>query len=541
MGVSSKRYADDAVNLSELARERYEAHKIAIATAAASDLRFRDAYKAFIDLADDAETLIQKDMQDGRNKLTTGRAFFEVLLLCTAALAIVIALIIAFLTNRSVVPAIKDMTAVQTKLAAGGLDVEIPYLNRRDEIGDMAKAVKIFKDNAVEIRRLEEVGREDRIRAAAEKAAALKVLADEIATLSDSAGRGDLSARLIEHGKDGELQNVARSLNRMVVTVDDGLAAVSRILSALALGNLTERMEGDFHGAFESLMVDSNSTSAKLSEIVGNISGAASVVQAAIAEISSGTSDLAHRTQVQALGLQRTSSAMSVLTGAVGKNVENARKADALSISAKTAAEKGGEIVSGAVSAMSRISASAHKITEIVDMIDEIAFQTNLLALNAAVEAARAGEAGKGFAVVASEVRSLAQRSSEASKQISVLIGTSSHEVQEGVDLVNRTGATLVEIRAAIQGVADIVAAITRASGEQASEIQQVNDSISEMNEATQSNAELVEEIKETAQSLKEQADSLIEQIEYFSYPDDEPTTNIRGINASRRSAHRLA
>ncbi|MGB0682170.1 MAG: methyl-accepting chemotaxis protein [Magnetovibrionaceae bacterium] len=433
-----------------------------------------------------------------------------------AVVVILIVAIIGYLISRSITVPINRLGKSMEALAEGKLDTEVPGADRGDEVGTMADAVQVFKENALEVERLEQKQAEDRAQAEADKKKAISDLANEINSLSDAAGAGDLTVRLDTEGKTDELLTVCESLNRMVGVVEQGLGEIGEVVHALSQGNLNTRMEGTYEGAFDRLKRDSNVMAEKLSEIVGEIMTASEQVELATGEIASGTSDLAERTEQQASNLEETAAAMEELTATVRQNADSARQASTLSSTAREQAEKGGEIVGNAVDAMGRISSSSDKISEIVDMIEEIAFQTNLLALNAAVEAARAGDAGKGFAVVASEVRALAQRSSEASKEISRLIATSASQVHEGVDLVNRTGETLGEIVTAVKRVADIVAEISMASQEQAGGLDEVNTAVSSMDEMTQQNAALVEQTTAAAQSLEDQAAGLSRQVAFF-------------------------
>jgi len=233
-------------------------------------------------------------------------------------------------------------------------------------------------------------------------------------------------------------------------------------------------------------------------------------------EISAGNTDLSSRTEQQAASLEETAASMEQLASTVKQNADNARQANQLAASASDVAERGGSAVSEVVSTMQGISASSRKISEIVSVIDGIAFQTNILALNAAVEAARAGEQGKGFAVVAGEVRSLAQRSAQAAKEIKGLIEDSVTKVGAGSQQVERAGATMQEIVASVKRVTDIMGEISAASEEQSSGIDQVNRAVSQMDEVTQQNAALVEEAAAAAGSLQDQAHRLAEAVAVF-------------------------
>jgi methyl-accepting chemotaxis protein len=254
---------------------------------------------------------------------------------------------------------------------------------------------------------------------------------------------------------------------------------------------------------------------------MANIQSATDEVQSAASEITSGTEDLSHRTEQVASNLEETAAASEELAATVRQNAENARNASELAGNADQSAKSGGQVVEQAVSAMVGIEESAQKITDIIGVIDEIAFQTNLLALNASVEAARAGEAGKGFAVVAQEVRHLAQRSAKAASDIKTLIQNSNGQVKEGVKLVNRAGESLAEIVGSIGRVAGIVTEISNASQEQAAGVQEINSSITSMDEMTQQNSALVEESTAAARALSDQAAKLAELNAFFKLDGD--------------------
>jgi methyl-accepting chemotaxis protein len=239
-------------------------------------------------------------------------------------------------------------------------------------------------------------------------------------------------------------------------------------------------------------------------------------VASASAEIATGNTDLSSRTESQASSLEKTSSAMGHLNSAVRQNAESARQANQLAMSASQVAIQGGEVVGQVVSTMKDINDSSHKISEIISVIDGIAFQTNILALNAAVEAARAGDQGRGFAVVASEVRSLAGRSAEAAKEIKNLINASVERVEVGTDLVDKAGVTMTEVVSSIRRVTDIMGEISAASEEQASGVAEVGTAISQMDQATQQNSALVEEMAAAAGGLKQQSSELVESVAVF-------------------------
>jgi len=344
----------------------------------------------------------------------------------------------------------------------------------------------------------------------------LSAINAEIKRLASAASSGDFSQRGDVDQYQYDFRAMIEGLNQLMETTDGNLAEVSELLQAIARGDLTARMEGDFHGVFATMRDDANATVAQLTDIVGRIQDASTSINTAAGEIASGNSDLSRRTEQQAANLEETAASMEELTSTVRQNAESARQANQLAIGAAGVASQGGEVVGKVVTTMSDIEQSSKRIAEIISVIDGIAFQTNILALNAAVEAARAGEQGRGFAVVASEVRTLAQRSANAAKEIKGLIETSVDKVADGSALVNQAGATMGEIVSSVQRVTDIMAEISAASQEQSAGIEQVNQTITQMDETTQQNAALVEEASAAARSMEEQAQALSESVSVF-------------------------
>ncbi|MEB1490459.1 methyl-accepting chemotaxis protein [Xanthomonas campestris pv. campestris] len=348
----------------------------------------------------------------------------------------------------------------------------------------------------------------------------LSAMNHEIKHLAQSAANGDFSARGDAERFQYDFRVMVDSLNTLMSTADGNLQSLSSLLQSIAAGDLTARMSGEFRGVFAEMRDDANATATQLAEIVGSIKTSAISIKGAASEIAAGNQDLSQRTEQQAANLEETAASMEELTSTVKQNAEGARQANQLAIGAATVAAQGGEVVSKVVETMSGIEASSKKIADIISVIDGIAFQTNILALNAAVEAARAGDQGRGFAVVASEVRTLAQRSSGAAKEIKGLIDDSVERVAAGSALVHSAGQTMVEVVASVQRVTDIMGEISAASQEQSAGIEQVNQTITQMDETTQQNAALVEEATAAARSLEEQAVQLTEAVAVFKTDD---------------------
>lgn len=327
---------------------------------------------------------------------------------------------------------------------------------------------------------------------------------------------GDFSTRANVNRFDGAFRELGVSTNQLVEGIDLAITDTVRMLEAMSAGDLSQRMTADYRGKFLDLKNNANRTAEQLAGVVMQIQTATAEVDSAVAEITNGTNDLSARTEQAASNVEETAASTEEMAATVNKNAANAKDANALADNANQTATQGSEIVEQAVTAMGGIEKSAEKITDIIAVIDEIAFQTNLLALNASVEAARAGESGKGFAVVAQEVRQLAQRSAQAASDIKSLIQNSNGQVQEGVRLVNKAGDALGEIVGSISKVTGIVREISNASQEQASGVQEINGAVNSMDEMIQQNSALVEESTAAARALSDQSGKLNGLMNFF-------------------------
>jgi len=395
--------------------------------------------------------------------------------------AVLVAIGFSFwMVRRSVVTPLEGIVQEVGKLTHGNFEVALPGLERKDEIGQMARAVLVFRDAGLEKIRLEEEAAEQREKSDEERRNSVEVQAMTAA----------------------EQAQVVRALA-------DGLGKLSE-------GDLTSRLGEGFADSYKQIKDDFNATVSQLQDTIAAIAAATREVAGTAAEISSSTTDLSQRAEEQAASLEQTTASMEQMSATVKKNAEHARQANSFAAGTRAVADRGGAVVAQAVAAMARIEESSRKISDIISVIDEIARQTNLLALNAAVEAARAGEAGRGFAVVASEVRSLAQRSSQAAKDIKDLITNSSVQVQDGVELVNRAGASLTEIVDSIRHVVEIVSQIADASSLQATGIDQINAALAQMDEITQQNSALVEQNAAAAKALEQQSHAMDQRVSIF-------------------------
>jgi len=432
-------------------------------------------------------------------KVATDKTFYQSLMFGTSALVLVLVGAMLVWLHRRMVKAISVMSGYMGRLAADDFENSVPYASRRDEIGEMAKAVAVFRDAGLEKRRLE-----------AEAEATRSAIESERANREAETAESQRSARFA-------VETIGQSLHK------------------LAEGNLVNRIETRLSDGAEPLRADFNVAVEKLQQTLVGIHGAAAAIKVGLQEISTASDDLSRRSEQQAASLEETAAALDHITETVRKTADGAGHARKVVAETKANAETSSTVVRQAIEAMGQIEKSSRQISNIIGVIDEIAFQTNLLALNAGVEAARAGEAGRGFAVVAQEVRSLAQRSAEAAKEIKQLIGNSTVQVDAGVRLVADTGNALERIMAQVNDINAVVVDIAASASEQSTGLREVNVAVNQMDQVTQQNAAMVEETTAASHNLSREAGELVRLIGQF----DVGTTAAPGAVAPARHAAR--
>jgi len=439
-----------------------------------------------------------KKMAEKASKEAAAGTVFSILFgLITAGGALVLALWIG--AKKIAAPLVATAKTMEV-LAQGSVDVEVKGAERKDEVGAMARSVQVFKDNALALRTAE--------------------AAQQRATAETEA----------ERRRNQELAEASAKEQAYV------MEAIAGGLTRLSDGDLTYRLEQEFPEAYKRLRMDFNGAIAQLEEAMSTIVHAANGIGAGSDEIASAADDLSRRSEQQAASLEETAAALDEITATVKRSSAGALEAAKVVGSTRTDAERSSVVVRNAVEAMNQIEKSSQSISQIIGVIDEIAFQTNLLALNAGVEAARAGDAGRGFAVVAQEVRALAQRSADAAKEIKTLISTSSQQVNQGVSMVGQTGDALQAIVGKVGEIDALVGEIAASGQEQATGLNQVNAAVNQMDQTVQQNAAMVEQSTAASHALKGEASNLMQMISRFQVSGASA-----GAGASTRSTRRPA
>ncbi|UXT47762.1 HAMP domain-containing protein [Agrobacterium tumefaciens] len=466
----------------------------------------RKAYQAEIDAVVKNDIAELEEVKAGIDGFVT--TTFWLVIIVTGSGILAGAAFGLYIGARQLSAPIRRVSQVMNAVADGNLDADVPYLGQNDEIGEMAAAVEVFKKNGREVRRMN--AQETAMRAKSDD------LQAGMAIVVDAAAGGDFSRRINKDYGDENLNRFAATINALLIGVDNGVSETSRVIEGLARGDLTEKMDGEFRGVFAELQSNVNQTLAKLRETMREVRGSTEGISGNANELRSAADDLSKRTEQQAAALEETSAALDEITAVVRNSTDRAQEASAMVAETKQKTEESANVVRDAVSAMDRIEHASREISQIINVIDEIAFQTNLLALNAGVEAARAGEAGKGFAVVAQEVRELAQRSATAAKDIKALITKSGEEVGRGVSLVQKTGSALSEIETRVLSINDHIHSIATAAREQSTGLHEVNTAINQMDQVTQRNAAMVEETSAATHKLSSEAEHLVTLVSRF-------------------------
>lgn len=425
--------------------------------------------------------------------------------------------LLGFVSSRLISRPIPRLAKAMDVIAEGNYEIEVPYTSLTNEVGAMARAVEVFRENGLRVSQMTEA---EAARIVADEEARREMMAnlqDAFGQVVDAAIAGDFSRRVKTEFPDAELNALAGSVNKLVSTFNHGVSEIGTVLAAMAETDFTRRMEGNFEGAFAKLREDTDAVADKLSEVVSQLRQTSGSIKSATGELLSGANDLSERTTRQAATIEETSAAMEQFASTVLSNADRASIASQNASKVTKTAEEGGRVMEAANEAMDRITQSSSKISNIIGLIDDIAFQTNLLALNASVEAARAGEAGKGFAVVAVEVRRLAQSAAQASSEVKVLIDQSSSEVATGSKLVNDAASKLVSVLEAIRENTKALETIAQQSSDQANSIEEVSSAVRQLDEMTQHNAALVEQTNAAISQAESQANELDAIVEVFT------------------------
>lgn len=470
-------------------------------------------YQTYAEMGDRA-----KEVQNTLGPIATSSTHFQVMLvLSISGIGVLIGIAAAFFTGRWLSGSINRMTNSMRSLAEGDIDMNITGTEPTHELGQMARALQVFQTNAHAVRAAE-IDKDSRSAASAARSHMMETFQSAFDTVIDATAAGDFTKRIDIIFNDPDIDRISANFNEMLEAINAALGEAGEVLGALAEADLSRRMEGKYHGAFAGLQNDTNAVADKLADIVTQLRETSSALKLATGEILAGANDLSERTTKQAATIEETSAAMEQLAATVTNNAKRAIEASQNAATIAKVAEEGGEVMHEANNAMGKITASSSKISNIIGLIDDIAFQTNLLALNASVEAARAGDAGKGFAVVAVEVRRLAQSAASASSDVKLLIEQSAIEVGGGSELVASAAAKLSSMLEGVRSNTGLMDGIARDSKEQASGIQEVSIAVRQMDEMTQHNAALVEEMNAAIEQTEGQASKVDTIVEIFRF-----------------------
>ncbi|TCR69727.1 methyl-accepting chemotaxis protein [Bosea sp. BK604] len=432
--------------------------------------------------------------------------------------SVLVALALSLIYVRpAIVGRLNRLWSATRAIADGQLETVVDTKGN-DEISDISKSVLLFRDNAVALRKAEEQKIEDDALALQRRREMMKELGDAFGEVVAAAAAGDFSRRVAATFADPELNALAESVNSLLETVQGGLGETCEVLAELSAGHLSTRVAGLYQGAFAELKDGTNGLAEEFESTLARLSDTVAAVRSATSEILDGVTDLAERTTEESNAVSMATNQLGAFAGTVKKTASEAAQAMGMAESAEQRAQQGEKVVSSALDAMHRIRASSNKISEVIAMIDEIAFQTNLLALNAAVEAARAGDSGRGFAVVAAEVRSLAKRSADASNDVKRLVEAAHGDVAVGVGLVEETSSMFESIVASVNDLTGLMNGISQTARSQASDVSTINNEIDGIGTMAHQNAALVEETNAALALTDEQTRALTEHIGRFKF-----------------------
>ncbi|MFB9952945.1 methyl-accepting chemotaxis protein [Rhizobium puerariae] len=460
----------------QMANDGVQAKKILLDQAAPLFVSWLKAINKFIDYQEN----LNKSVGGNVSSVVAG---FQTLALGSLGCAVLLAVMAAFLATRSITLPMTKLQLALRRMAEGNTESTSDLEERSDEVGDLAKAVGAVRD----------------------------------AVTAEAEVRAEADARRAAN-ENAQLEATAAEREALSSQTNDAVRQLGNALEEMAAGNLDVRLDMPFAASLDMLRVNFNNSVEQLQMALQTISENALSIDAGAREISDASNDLARRTEQQAASIEQTAAALDEISTTVQDSTRRAEEAGSLVARTRANAERSGEVVKRAVSAMSQIEGSSNEINNIISVIDDIAFQTNLLALNAGVEAARAGEAGKGFAVVAQEVRELAQRSANAAKEIKQLISNSGDQVRSGVTLVGETGTALSEIVGEVQEINRHVSSIVEAAKEQSTALKEINAAVNSLDQSTQKNAAMVEETSAASHKLADEASSLTGQLSKFRF-----------------------